>query len=180
LATICCCFVMAFNRCGHTFRCNVGHCWMQFGSLLDVFFEYWGPLGQLWLRSWIMLEFWLPFWRHFLDIFGFWGMLFSTVFQFVSETYFPRFLPNTSAFKVPTGGSGEVFCKLSGVKEKSWKVTFCVHRTPYIGFRYGSGWRFVGNSSTPGFPEALQMEKRSPGWIFCGFGGAGWALLASF
>ena len=81
LATICCCFVMAFNRCGHTFRCNVGHCWMQFGSLLDVFFEYWGPLGQLWLRSWIMLEFWLPFWCHFLDIFGFWGMLFSTVFS---------------------------------------------------------------------------------------------------
>ena len=28
-----------------------GSFWELVGSLLDVFFEYWGPLGQLWLRS---------------------------------------------------------------------------------------------------------------------------------
>ena len=147
-----------------------GSLWELVGSLSDVFFESWGHLGSVWLRSWILHEFCLNSASHLDVVFMlfsvFSGMSFDGIFQFVPETYLSRFLRNMCAFRVPTGGSGEVFCKLSGVKEISWKVTFCVHRTPYIDFRHGSGWRFVDNFLTPGFQEALQMKKEARAKLF--------------
>ncbi len=101
-----------FDAMWVTVGCNLGHFWTSFSSI-----------GVLWDSCGSGAELCLNFDSHvdviFLTFSAFGGCYFLLFFQFVSETYFSRFLPNWCAFKVPTGSSGKVFCKLSGVKEKS-------------------------------------------------------------
>ena len=52
--------------------------------------------------------------------------------------------------KVP---SAEVFWKLSGVKAKSGKEVFCVHRTPYIELWRTLSRSFLDDFSAPAFQE---------------------------
>ena len=92
-------------------------------------------------------------------------MLFLKVFVFVLGSHFSKLLLNRDAFRVPTCSSGNVLFTVPRAKKKSWKVTFCLDRRPYIEVRDGLGWRFMCIFSTPGFRETLRMEGSHTGFF---------------
>ena len=107
-------------------------------------------------------------------------MLFLKVFSFVPGAHVSKLVLNRDAFRVPTGSSGSFLGKVYKAKKESWKVTFCVDRTPYIEVRDRLGWRCIYGFSTPCFRETLRREESHTEQLFPGFRAHGATCVEMF